>query len=89
LDFSKGIRSDGTQSYTKNAQSYTENRTFFSFFSAKLRDFSVNLCVTERLLQKKEPLKRIQLFSISANDSDEKAAPCHLQLAVCCLFEFF
>ncbi len=44
-----GIRSDGTQSYTKNAQSYTENRAFFSFFSVKLRDFSVNLCVTERL----------------------------------------
>jgi hypothetical protein len=43
---SNGIRSDGTQSYTVDAQSYTENGVFFSIFSA-------NLCVTERLPQMK------------------------------------
>jgi hypothetical protein len=45
----KGIRSDGTQSYTVDAQSYTENGVFFSIFSVNLRGFSANLCVTERL----------------------------------------
>ena len=49
----KGICSDRTRSCIENIQNYTENKGFPSFFSVYLCDFSVYLCVTERLQNKK------------------------------------